>query len=306
MIGDHNSFKTVMLKYIFPLLFGGRSAKADPLFDQKASDFNSETFSAEFLFIDDTHVMRSDHRSRTITGHIMKDLTVGHGQGHHGKGKDRVSIRPWWVIMRSMNMEPETLATLPTDEDGTEDKYITLLFRSLEGGPIDMGDPGWFDELLPEIVAEVPALLHYLLYEHKAPVAVLDKSGRYPVMSYKNPTITAAVSESSVEQSVYNHIFKSPLFDCGFDDDEPKTYWEGPATELYDILCETGTNNIQARFRKMCPTPIILVAQLRILEKAHPHQILYSKRGKTGKKKMQGNYFWRIYPPTNLEADDCF
>lgn len=305
LIGDHNSFKTVMIMFIFPLLFGGRSAKADPLFKEGDSGFNSEMFSSEFLFLDDTDVMHSDHRSRTRNGHIMKDLTVGHGQAFHGKGKDKVNIKPWWVIVRSMNMEPETLASLPTGEDGTFDKYITLLCQSMVGGPVDMTKPGWFIPLKKKLISEIPAFLHFLLYEYVAPEGALDPDGRYPVASYKNPEITKMVNEGSTEQSVYNHINKSQIFEQGFDDYPPE-WWQGSASELYDVLCETGSKNMQMRFRKMCPTPVVLSAQLRLLEKQYPQQVLYSARTKVEIKKLRGSYFWRIMPPTTIEADDCF
>tara|TARA_R110000764_G_scaffold100289_3_gene185249 strand:- start:150 stop:779 length:630 start_codon:yes stop_codon:yes gene_type:complete len=209
-----------------------------------------------------------------------------------------------------MNTEPETLASLPTGEDGTFDKYITLMCQSMIDGPIDMTTPGWFIPLKKKIISEIPAFLHFLLYEYVPPVGALDPDGRYPVASYKNPDITRMVNESSTEASVFGHIKKSELFHVGFDEEVAAQWWQGSASELYDILCETGSRNTQMRFRKMCPTPVVLSAQLRLLERQHPTEVLYSGRADLEIRKLKGSLFWRIMAPVATVEEDvegeCF
>jgi len=305
LIGDQNSFKTVMIKFVIPFLFGGRLANAEPMFAKQGSDFNSETFQSEVLFLDDTKVLGTSHAERSRTSHIIKELTVGHGAAFHGKNKDRVNITPWQIIFRAMNMETETLRTLPLNEPGTEDKYITLRLRSLEGGPVDVSSKGWFEKLKKEFTAEIPAFLHFLLYEYKTPDHVVDPSGRYPVISYKNPEIERLLSEASTEESIMDMLDTSGVFSNDIDGEETK-FWQGSVTELYRHMSEVGTINTQRRFMKMCPMPSVLLAQIKILEKSHPDRVFYSERGLLEKKKHNGSFFWRIYPPTNLEADDCF
>lgn len=304
--GEPNSFKSALLKYVLPYMFGGRSAKADPLFNEKSSDFNSEMFAAELLFLDDSKAIRGDHHSRAYAGEVMKDITVGHGESYHGKNKDKVNAHPWWRIIRLMNTEPETLATLPTNENGTEDKYILLYAQSMQGGPINTASPGWFDrDVKPALEKERPAFLHFLLEKYRIPENVQDPEKRYAVMSYKNRHLVDQTVEDSPEQFIMHRIDHSTMFDEDFDGNMPQ-WWQGTSSELYDVLCEIGTRNSQMRFRKICPTPRVLTAQLRQLERMYGHRVKYSGRSNLEITKLHGKLFWRIMPPAIEEEGDCF
>lgn len=302
--GDPNSFKSALLKYVLPYLFGGRSAKADPLFSEKGSDFNSEMFASELLYLDDSNAIQSNHQSRAYAGEVMKNITVGGGDSYHGKHGDKVNATPWWRIIRLMNTEPETLATLPTGENGTDDKFILLYARSMQGGIIDSSEPGWFDSVVkPKLINEREAFLQFLLEEFVILPEALDPERRYAVKSYKNPTLMLETIEDSAEQYVMQKVDASQIFDGGFDGDKPP-YWQGSSSALYELLAETGSKTAQYRFRKLCPSPRVLTAQLRQLERQQPNRVKYSGRAKLEIKKLEGKLFWRIMPPQG--ADECF
>lgn len=305
--GDANCGKTIFTEIILPLLFGGRKANADPHFDPKGSDFNSEMFGAELLILDDTEVLESNYKARHIQTEKIKAITVGAGQSYHGKNVDRVSARPWWWLVRVMNSNPEQLATLPLMEKGAADKWVLLYAMSMAGGAVDLTGP-WFEPWKEKVIAEIPAFLHYLLREYRPPIEVGDPEGRYPVASYKNHDLLGFMQEDSTETCLLHRIetdASSTLFSGGFDGDGPGE-WRGTSGELYDILAECGSMASQRRFTKTCPSPRVLSSQLKTLETQHPHRFTYSGREGVSPKKVNGNFYWIIKPIGSVGIDDCF
>lgn len=311
--GDGNSGKTFFAKFILPPLFGNRWANATPYFDPRGSDFNSEMFGAELLILDDSYVLEANHNARHIMTEKIKEITVGSGEGYHGKFGDRITARPWWRLWRFLNTTPENLATLPLIDEAATDKWMLLHWQTMAGGSVDTSKPGWFEPWKDQIVKEVPAYLHFLLYEFVAPAHTKDPSGRYPTHSYKNPTLMDSLREDSLETHLIHRIdtdAHEALFARGFDDDTV-TWWEGTAAELYDVLSGAGTTASQRRFAKTCPSPRVLSAQLKILEKEHPGRVVYSGREGVTPVKKRGNYYWIIRPAELGEVapvaeDDCF
>ena len=311
-IGPANSGKTLLLKYILPALFGGRSAEANDIFDPKGSKFNSDVFQSELIYLDDVGILGTDFSSRSAFGELIKGITVGAGGSYHGKFGDKILMTPWWRIVRMMNEEPHTLATIPPMENGIEDKLILIHTQSMEGGPIDISTPGWFDGIRDQIIEETPAFLQFLMEEFRIPSEARDPHGRYAVKSYKNEWIMGEIESDSPEVYLLHKIdgdgqlklFTDP------DTDEWVEFWEGGSSILYDLLADSGSRNAQARFRKVCPSPRVLTSQLKALEEAHPERVQYSGRADLGKKKIDGVLFWRITKPatkttTEITVEDC-
>lgn len=316
VVGGANSGKTLNLKYILPYVFGGRAADADSLFCDQGAAFNSDLFQSELLFLDDSDVLQPDYKFRAKFGERIKSYTVGAGGSYHQKFGDKVGVQPWWRIIRMMNAEPTTIATLPPLEDGIADKLILLKTQSMDGGLIDNTAPGWFDPVRDAIEAELPAFLHFLLEEYRIPQHVQDPSKRYAVMSYHNPDILALLNEDSAEASLIHKIdteAANAMFFETFAEDAGATPWEGTAQELHSLLADTGSSNAQIRFRQICPSPRTLAAQLRSLAKSHSTRVLYSGAEETPLRpiKRNGNYYWHITPVGHKVApevteDDCF
>jgi hypothetical protein len=321
IIGQPNAGKTLLLKFILPLVLGGRSADCDELFSDKGAAFNSDMFQSELLYLDDTDVLQTDHKFRAKLGERIKSYTVGAGGSYHQKFGDKVPIAPWWRFVRMMNEEPTTLATLPPLEDGVADKVIILRARSMEGGQIDTSKPGWFEPVRDAIARELPAFIHYLLEEHTITPAVVDPLKRYAVKSYHDPSILELLSEDSPESYLVQKIDTEAngrmFLGNAFDEEEKGGVlhpWEGTANELYSILSEVGTRNAQDRFRKTCPSPKVLASQLRAAAKDCPRRFAYSATcEEITPKKKNGYYFWRILPPmwipgarVNVKDEDCF
>lgn len=307
--GDADAGKSFMVNFLLPAMYGGRWANANPYFDPKGSDFNSEMFGSELLILDDSAILEAGHKAKHIMSEKIKEITVGIGDVYHGKFGDKVSAKPWWRLIRMMNTTPEALATLPLLDEGMADKWVLLNAGSMDGGPVDKSQPGWFDPWCASIVAEIPAFLHYLIRELKISDDIRDPAGRYAVKSYKNEKLVAMVQEDSTETGLMHKIDNdaaSRLFTNDFDGDGTAKVWSGTSSELFDILSDVGNHSHQNRFSKMCPTPRVLTSQLQALEKTHPTRIAYSGRGDITPKKLGGVHYWQITPKPSTTSEDCF
>lgn len=303
--GPANSGKTFFGTVILPYLFGCRWSKADSMFKQTVSQFNSGQFMAELQVLDDTSVLGTSHQARTIFGERIKGVTVAGGGEYEQKHSDSVQLAPWWRLVRFMNEEPQTIATLPPLVEGIEDKLIILQCASMmDCADLDTDGVGWQDRLVKQLTEELPAFIHYLLNEHHIPAEILDPSRRFAVRSFKNADILGELWENSPESYIIHkidHDARRLLFyrgDAFNDEADVIAPWRGSANELYDLLSESGSNQAQSRFRKICPSPKVLLAQLRCLEKDFPTRLGYSKHNENMQpRKHKGNHYWGINPP---------
>lgn len=304
--GEPNAGKTLLLKDILTPCFGGRNACADSLFKKFAGDFNSDMFGSELLFLDDSPVLETGYQFRVDFGERIKSHVVGIGGSYHQKGVDRINMRPWWRFIRLMNTEPATLATLPPMDDGIEDKIIILKAWSMKAGPLgsEMTVPKWYDKIEARIAEEIPAFINYLLDDFTLPAEARDPDRRFAVMSYKNRDLMTEILGQSPEQYLLHRIDTDAaeiLFGCGLDFDHPKDVtthknWKGSVDTLFDLLCNSGTRTTQVRFTKICPSPRVLLSQLRSMEKNNPERVGYSERVESVPNKYNGSKYWVISP----------
>jgi hypothetical protein len=306
LAGDASSGKTVLKQEILPYLFGGRAADASSMFGSNASDFNSEIFASEVLFLDDTSVLGPSRKERHIMSEQIKEICVGSGKGYHSKGVDRINARPWWCLFRFMNMEEGTLDTLPLNDDGMSDKWILLKASAMAGGGIEETKGNkWYDDFKADIMDQLPCFLYYLLKEHEISEEV--EGHRFSVKSYKNASLMAKASEGSVESSLHYKINTSAsavLFQSKDFDDKGLQVWRGTVAQLQADLQKVGEQSEVRAFEKMCPTPNALTSQLKELEKSYPDQFAYSDRAILSPRRLGKSHYWQITPP--ITSSDCF
>jgi hypothetical protein len=305
LIGAPNSGKTLLLVHILAKCFGGRTASADPLFKTFPDMHNSELFEAELLSLDDSPVLETSFHFRQMFGERIKTYTVGRGGAYRGMHQDRVTIPPWWRIVRMMNNQPQTLATLPPLDEGVEDKLIFLKTQSLSEWCSDSMIPGWDKRTEKAFAKEIPGFIHFLLEEFELPENAKDPKNRFPVASFKHKSITDEIHEGSPEQYLlyrFDNDASGSLFSDFLDGDgnEPEE-WKGSGDQLYELLSNIGTRTTQDRFRKACPHPKILLTQLRQLEKEMPDRVLYCDRAEGYPQKYQGKKYWIIRPNKKIE-----
>lgn len=309
LCGEANAGKTLLTEHLLAPILGGGIAKADPLFKKYSSEQNAEMFAAPLLVLDDSDAVETNFEYKRSMAEKIKGLVVGRKEGYRAMHQDRINITPFWRFVRCMNLEPHTISTIPALEAGFEDKIIILHALDMKHGPLGpemIGD--WFKRFEARFKKELPAFIHWLLHEYEQPKEFVDPSGRFPVISYKSPTIVDMMNDGSPEQYLASRIdgdCEEALFGGLFDDGE-KHQWTGSVDKLYDTIAGIGARTQQTRFQKVCPNSRILLTQLRALEKKHPERIIYSKRQEELPKKKEGCAYWIIKPKVQavVELDE--
>lgn len=325
VIGPPNAGKTLLLKDILTPCFANRVSSADPLFKRNTDTHNLDTFACELLFLDDSPVLEQNYAFRQEFGERIKSYVVGVGGGLRSMRQDRINMRPWWRFIRLMNMEPATLSTLPPLDEGVEDKLIFLRGEAMDHGPLgaDMKLPGWYEKVERQIKNEISQFLHFLLEEFVLPDHLKDPKQRFPTCSYKSDELMSEIAQGSPEAYIMHRVdneAKVSLFQPGFDDEFSEDGfdfipWRGTADQLYDMLAQAGSRSSQQRFVKTCPTPRVLLSQLRNIEKSKPNRVGYSKRLEDWPDRRKGAEYWILFPPdekplpieeTDSELSDLF
>lgn len=315
LIGKGNTGKSLLLDHIMRPLFNDRACKADPMFQRNEPTHNAEMFERELLYLDDSRVLGTSYQERQDFGERIKEVCVsaGGGAGYRAMQQDRVMVRPWWRLVRMMNDEPAKLATLPPLDDGIADKLILCRSYNMLEGPFARycRRENWFDRFMERLHrgGELAAFYYYLLNEHEITEGERDPLHRYAVQSYKDPAIVAELEQGEPHTAVLNRIdgdAKGALFypTAGFGDDGVGVAmpWKGASGDLYEILCRVGDKQSQLRFMKICPTPSLLLQNLRRLEEMG--RAAYSDRSPNLPDKSHGKKYWVIYPNDYFEGVD--
>ncbi len=128
------------------------------------TDFNAELFGAEHLMIED-ETPSTDIRSRRTLGTNIKAFAVNKSQSCDAKGRQAITLSPFWRLSISLNDEPEDLMILPpisdSEEDSIGDKIILLRARKAEM-PMKTEELSEFDAFWETLISELPAFCHFL------------------------------------------------------------------------------------------------------------------------------------------------
>lgn len=199
LAGPKNCGKSLLQNLITEIL-GGRSAKPYR-YMAGLSQFNSDLFAAEHLMIEDESGS-TDGRDRRKFGSKIKDFTVNDVQSCHAKGRDAISLKPFWRLSISVNDEPENLMVLPPLDENLSDKMMLLRARHA---------PMPFDENLPDgrakfwdsLIAELPAFISYLTQMELPPEL---KCQRFGVTTYHHPELIEAIDDIAPEARLLSLI----------------------------------------------------------------------------------------------------
>lgn len=316
LIGKGNTGKSLLLDHILRPMYNDRACKADPMFQRNEPTHNAEMFERELLYLDDSRVLGTSMSDRQDFGERIKEVCVsaGGGAGYRAMQQDRVMIRPWWRIVRMMNDEPAKLATLPPLDDGIADKLILCRSYNMLDGPFAKfcQKENWFDRFMVKLhdEGELSAFYYYLLNEHEIQEEHKDPGRRYAVKSYKDPDIVAELEQGEPHTVIQGRIdgdARGALFfpSAGFGDDGAGMArdWTGSCGELYEILCNVGNKQSQIRFSKICPTPSLLLQNLRRLEDTG--RVSYSARTEGVPTRRNGREYWIVHPDKLWAGEDA-
>jgi hypothetical protein len=274
LAGEVDSGKSLIQAIITEIL-GGRSAKA-AMFLQGRTDFNSELFGAEHLMLEDEAASTS-HQARSALGAAIKAIAVNKVHPCHGKGRDIVNLCPWWRLTISLNSEPERMLIIPRLTPDVSDKII-LLRVIRHPMPIPVGTADQKESFWNQLMNELPGYLDWLENEFEIPADF--RSERFGVREFHHPELVEALDELSPANTLLDLIDQAKPW-------EVDTEWEGPATELRQILCNNDKTRRDAE--RILYWTNACGQYLGELEKTHKDR-LKSRR-------VNGRTKWRILPP---------
>ena len=266
--GPKNAGKTLLQAIIVEVL-GGRSANPYAFMTGK-TPFNRELFGCENLVFGD-EISSTDGRARRHFGSRLKQFTADKDQSCHGKGREAVTLVPFWRVTISLNDETENVCVLPPMDDSIADKLI--IFRAKR--PAIMNTPEWGHDRQKnwtKIVGELPAFISFLI-DFSIPEEL--RCDRFVIKHYHDPEILGMLSELSHERGL-GELVDSVLF-SSFD----QLFWEGTAAELERILT-TRDSFGQDQARRLLNWQNSAGTYLSRLCKLNPSR--YSKRIVNGKK----------------------
>lgn len=195
--GDTGSGKS-LLQDLITLIFG-REAKPFRYLTGKTT-FNGDLFRAEHLVIGD-EASDTDHKSRIHLGKELKQIAAEPAHSCHGKQKDAFTLRPFWRLTVSLNVDGENIMVLPPIDDSFEDKII-MLKASRAPNLVVQGyhEYGALKELF---VDQLPAMLYWLTTVD-VPEDIADQ--RWGVRAYQHPELVEALTTHSPEERMWDII----------------------------------------------------------------------------------------------------
>ena len=211
--GERDCGKSVLQHHIITPCLAGRAADAERYF-LRGNDFNADLFAAEHLVLDDCRAS-TKIADRLAFAAKIKQHTVGSTVASlHGKGRDAVTVRPWWRISITCNDDPESLLVLPPLNEDFADKLI-LLRASRFDFPDPITTSAEKEKFEAKLRSEIPAFLDFLLNRYRLPEKYVDPR-RYNVATFHHPVIRECLESLSPEAELME-LIDLVLFD-GFND----------------------------------------------------------------------------------------
>lgn len=278
LVGPANSGKSLLQHYIITPLLGGRHA--DPSgYMSESTDFNSELFASEHLLMEDP-ANSTRMEARQFFGERLKAIAANETHRCHPKGREAITLAPFWRLSVSLNDDPDKLRILPNlNAPDLADKV--LLLRVLKATmPMPTATNEQRLAFRAAIAAELPAFVHYLL---NVKIAAKHFDSRFGCRAWLNPEIAAMLYDDSPAGRLLELIDQSL-----FDDDESKDKtWEGGADELEEKLVSVASP-IEREAKRFCDHNNVARLLARLAEDM-PDRV---SKHRTAIKRA-----WRITPP---------
>lgn len=269
-----------LLQDIITEILGGRTAKPYRYLIGDTS-FNSDLFRAEHLVIEDEPAS-VDSRARRHFAGAIKTLCVNRIQSFHPKGKEPMSMSPFWRVSISVNDDQDHLMVLPPLDDSLADKVI-LLRASPATFPFGTDDLEGRKAFRQRLSQELPGYL-YWLRAWRMPASLHDQ--RYGCVAYQNDDLKKMLQDLEPEYKLWMLIQTLGVIPTGH------FGWKGTAAKLEMMLRHEDTSGDIARlfyFNTACGV------LLNKLAKIH-------KRNVIKKSQKHGQQMWQIIVP----GDDDF
>jgi hypothetical protein len=263
--------------FITPLLGGRQGNPSGYLF--QSSDFNSELFGCEHLALQDP-AGSTRTEERQFFGERLKAIAANELHRCHPKGREAITLAPFWRLSVSLNDDPDKLRILP-NLNAPDLKDKVLLLRVLKAAmPMPTDTNQERAAFRAAIVAELPAFVHYLL---NVKVDAKHFDSRFGCRAWLNPEIAAMLYDDSPAGRLLELIDLAVL-----DDDESKDKaWEGGADELEEVLVSPASP-IEREAVRFCNHNNVARLLARLAE---------DMPGRVSKHRTNSRRLWKITPP---------
>lgn len=223
-----------LLQHIITQVVGGRAANP---FQYMSGDttFNADLVGAEHLMMEDVR-STSDIRSRREFGSQIKTITACDAQRVHAKGRDALTLRPFWRASLSINDEPENLAVLPPLDDSILDKLILLKCQPAVI-PMPTGTTEERAALWAALMAEMRGLVEFLR-SWQIPEEIV--ASRYGVSPYCHQHYKEALDDMNPE-TLLMQLIERHMASMNMDE------WLATATDVRASLIEDHATCYDAR-----------------------------------------------------------
>lgn len=260
-----------LLQTLITLLLGGRSASPFAFLCGR-TEFNSETFAAEHLTIDD-EAASSDPRVRKKFGADLKGLVAKMDHRCHAKNREALTLSPIRRVSITLNDDPASLLVLPQWEDGLRDKLMLFQAKAFKM-PVDTSTPAGEEMLMRQLQSELPAFVHHL---EGLAIPEEMKHSRFGVREYHNPELLGLMDAATDEMKLLEMI------DAKLFTDPQAGIWEGTSHELEEAL--SGVSGFRQLITAVNTCGLLLGALARKKERVEKLKLLH------------GSQRWRVHPP---------
>lgn len=280
--GPKNCGKS-LLQQLFTEMLGGRVAHPFA-FMAGTTAFNKEIFAAEHLMIEDEQPF-SQSKDRIRFGDAIKKISASKGRACYGKGRDAITLTPFWRLTISAN--EDSIEVLPVFGDSLKDKV--LVFRCFSTPmPMPAGTAAEKSAFFKALCAEIPAYIYWLRHSFTIPAELTDN--RYGLKAFIHDDIQHTLDQLSPDRQVLS-LIDHILFQSQNDLDRP---WEGTCEQLIKLCWESV--NYKEPAKALIKSTIGLGRALGRLHKALPSRVSPKKTDLCNK--------WVIHaPPIFFEPD---
>lgn len=213
-----------LLQQLITVMLGGRVA--DPYRYMTAlTSFNGDLIESEHLMLEDKE-SKTDIRSRRAFGKEIKAFVVNKQQSAHPKGRQAVTVEPFWRLTMSLNDEPEQLMVLPPMTPDVSDKII-LLKASQATFPFPSEKFPRQKDFWDALNAEIPCFL-YAMGRWEIPAPIADH--RFGVAAYHDGDLIHRLNSLSPEVKLWELIVQAGILNTS------TGLWSGTASELETAL----------------------------------------------------------------------
>ena len=281
LCGPHGCGKSLLQNLVTEIL-GGRSAK--PYQNMRGgTEFNADLFGAEHLMIEDEQPAR-DIRSRRAFGAAIKNMSVSETQRLHPKGKDAITLEPFWRVTVSLNDEDENILVLPPLDDSIKDKM--MLFKVAKCAmPMATRTLKERKAFRSTLTNDIPGFLHHLTNWNIPESMQCD---RYGVLHYHHHDIISVLDTLSPEKQLLNLIDTVLFPELTENHTKPHKPFEKTAYEIQQWLTNSDCNG-SYEARNLLKGYNYCANYLGRLAKSYPDRV---ENIRTSTKRL-----WRITPP---------